>query len=414
MGACLGLGLVAVIVAMGAGGGTTQVVVGGGGVGAGGGGAGTTAQNPDVPQHIPDPPEEPEPDPSTIPQPEPEPEPEEDLLDSEEEEEPQVEHTVSITVVDGDGLAVPGAVVDVGGGKRSTVSSTGTARFGLLPGRYVAATTASDTHNAPLEPHAFGPTSVAFTVPDDLSVSVPMIDYTFFESGGRRLRHSEIRRGVRENRPVSVTFSFIPPGAPYTVGNSSYFTSMYDHQDGTHSSGHVTALAMQDEIRSSLRQISDLFQATFASTSPSFRLNWTEIVEPRSPPVALTASHVEGQVGLFRFGMGPVGSNGQTLAYAFVPGDGRGEGEWCDTVLNNRVDFRKDVHTVTQDNGSYSIMWIVLHEVLHALGLGHSASGNSLMAPVAGRSFRVASRFPAGISASTGLRRMLRVLYGSD
>lgn len=397
--------LAAIIIIASRSGSSTSIIINNDQEEAGGGGAGAEAQNPDVPQFIPDDDDDDDllEEDAGIPDPDPEPEPE-----PETEPEPV---DVTVQVVDGDGLVIPGATVNLGGGRTATVGGSGTVTFSLLPGSYVASVTAADTHGSSLEPHAFTPTSEAFTVPGTTSVQVSMVDYTFFEWGGSPIRHSAIRSGIANNRPVTLTYSFIPSGAAYSPGGNSYFTSMHDHQDGSTSSHHVTARAFQNEIREGLLQITAVFRAAFAAVAPNFDITWTEIMEPTSPAIPLTATHQEGVVGLFRFGMGPVGGNASTLAYAFTPADGRGEGEWCDMVFNNFVDWRPDLRTVTQDNNSYSILWVFLHEILHTLGLGHSPSGNSIMAPVAGRSFRVASRYPDGITASTGLQRMLRVLY---
>jgi hypothetical protein len=66
------------------------------------------------------------------------------------------------------------------------------------------------------------------------------------------------------------------------------------------------------------------------------------------------------------------GSNGE-LAHAYYPPD-------------NGISAAGDIHFDTDDtwttegtNGSYSIFWVALHEIGHALGLAHSSIQNSIM-----------------------------------
>lgn len=78
----------------------------------------------------------------------------------------------------------------------------------------------------------------------------------------------------------------------------------------------------------------------------------------------------------FRISKDVLESIGEVLAHAFPPGEGLGGDVHFDD------DERWDIRPIPQVSTGANFPWVVLHEIGHAVGLGHSLNSSSIMWPI--------------------------------
>jgi hypothetical protein len=265
-----------------------------------------------------------------------------------EEEEEESEYTM--TVSDVSGSPVSGVTVEAGGSTLGTTNSSGVLTFST------AASTATITKTNWKEQDV------------DLSSSdleVEMQSWSPFSPWATLA-------SARSGDTVTITYSFVPAGAVLMHGTS------VDFQDPDETLDHTAALV---EARNAVSALIGLLEEAF----PCVTFEATEIAEPTGVDVLNSGDVTEGDIGTnvgeIRIGIVPEnGFSEGVLGFAYSPTLGTHVAS--DIFLNADVDWRLDNDVMDgMTDGGHSAKFVVLHELLHAIGLGHDGSVSSVMYP---------------------------------
>ena len=207
---------------------------------------------------------------------------------------------------------------------------------------------------------------------------------------------------------VTVTYSFIAPGT--TVSNTGASVTITDHVDGT-----LSTSAFKQQIIDAFAQWKALFEDTFCVAGGydnDLTVNFLETVESTSPSLFGPYVPRSGGVGDFRIGMWDMDGTTQTLAYAYGPQNAPHVAAG-DILFNSSIDWRMDDDVTDGEggDGGYSVLYTAIHEIGHAIGIGHHLANGSMMAPRGSVSLSVHARFPEGLQSSHYERAALRGIY---
>ena len=87
-----------------------------------------------------------------------------------------------------------------------------------------------------------------------------------------------------------------------------------------------------------------------------------------------TGAYQQGDPNMGDIRIGGFAQNGNTLAFSLLPPPANGDSSSGDITFNTAVPW-----TTTGGNGGFDLETIAIHEIGHALGLGHSADPNASM-----------------------------------
>lgn len=219
---------------------------------------------------------------------------------------------------------------------------------------------------------------------------------------------------IHNGGTVAITYSFVKPG---TLCGDDLAGGIYPAvlaQDYTDLSGAgaVDNTAFKAEIAAAFTEWKVLFESVF----PNLTIDFVDLGDetgtsvPSTPyemPYALphfenlgdiriSMHQVDGTLGILAFAYGPEGKLGEQGSVA------------GDVHFDANEDWRVDG---AADATSFSIRYIMAHELGHIFGLGHDSSAESLMYPYAGYDLNLLEKFPGGLVTSCKERRALQALF---
>ena len=154
------------------------------------------------------------------------------------------------------------------------------------------------------------------------------------------------------------------------------------------------------------------WKAAFEEVYPTLTLNFVQTTE--TDPAPLLGTYVPRTAGMgdIRITMFSFGTESHVLAYTYGP-QLEPFNEAGDIVFNSVVDWRLDNDLADAGTGlGTSVLYIGAHEVGHALGCGHNACSDSVLAPTAGVHRSLGTLYPNGIKSSKFETAAIRGIYG--
>ncbi len=201
---------------------------------------------------------------------------------------------------------------------------------------------------------------------------------------------------------VTVTWSVVPAGVIVSEsGNVSVQVKDYNPD------GSVSHTQFVAEITEAFAQ----WKAAFESIYPTLTLNFIQTHETDPAPLLGTYVPRAGGMGDIRITMFSFGSESNVLAYTYGP-QLEPFNEAGDIVFNSAVDWRLDSDVTDAGSGrGTSVLYIAAHEIGHALGCGHNACADSVLAPTAGVHRSLATLYPNGVKSSKFETSAVRGIY---
>lgn len=323
--------------------------------------------------------------------------------------------TAVLQVTDPDGIAITGATVSV-----SSVQGA-TDEKGQWPVKLRGETTYRIYVTA-ANPFSSDP---AYFQPQDFNLTTPTTDTTApfivpvkLEGWSTIIAHPELRNAVStarttaQDQSVTITYSFANEGTSIESGGTTTSVTLKDYSTNP----TLTNEQFVNQIEDGLDQIKDLFETLFrreAGFPANVTVTFQKTTETASAPGMMDSYTVGDEgTGALRFFMYDFGGDSMTLAQAYAPHD---LGAYAsDVMFNSKIDWRPDTDVEDQGtDGGFSVLYITVHEVLHALGVGHHASSGALMYPVASRQRSLATRFPGGLKTSKYEQNAIRGIFDS-
>lgn len=215
---------------------------------------------------------------------------------------------------------------------------------------------------------------------------------------------------------ATVTYSYVPAN---TVIKGSLLTTSLEEQFTNGMEGPEFIA----EIQTGFAQLKGLLESVFR---PPYAANPLTVNFVSASGVGVDATEIDGgpalnvdysetfaatyNVGTIRIAMGAMSSSdSKVLAYAFTPD--QAPYAWHSDILFNKIfDWRPDadVEDATDNEGSaggFSVAAVFLHELMHAIGVGHHAKQSSLMFPQAGLTTSLHTLYSDGTAASSATER---------
>ena len=349
---------------------------------------------------------------------------------------------VAFVVRDEMGVVIQGAAVafTAQGDTSATggfTDSDGVLRTDLAPGKYTVTVNAG-TGLADPTTYAEG-TAMVTVVSKDGDKKDQAATQTFnlvLEGWSKTAPLPEIHDAVRAlaTGPATATlsYSYVPGGRAVVTGEAATTKSFAYSWEGA--SGDLDASMTEadfigsgtGEIELALLQLKALLEAVFQPPYTAHPL--TVVLERREEGVskALDVHYTPEQgaawgLGAIRIAMAPIA--GVVLAYAWTPAQTNPSAEphakQSDIVLSSLVDWRRDANMTDTSNtdlgggnGGYSAQAVVLHEMLHSIGLGHHVLPASIMFFSASHQTSLHALFQGGsVTNSVYERAALRGLY---
>lgn len=310
--------------------------------------------------------------------------------------------TAEITVVNEDGQRIPNASLSINNTYEHTTDAQGVWRGSVPESIYLVVSAATGVADpAQYIPYRGSPELVAG------KYTVVLKGYSSLSPWGSLL--NAVNRLPNGDTTCRITYSFIPSGVHVSSDPEGTSIVLADHFDNS-----LTTQQFKAEIIAAFSAWKKAIEAAF-NTSQGYAHNLTmefdEVTETESPPLFGQYEEHYGGTGAFRIGMWSMDGNQQILAYAYGPNNSPSNAAG-DMLFNSTMDWRldNDVSDIGGDGG-YSVMYVAVHEIGHALGLGHHVLQESVMAPTAGRSLQFIQKFPHGLQASTYERAALQGIY---
>lgn len=301
-----------------------------------------------------------------------------------------------------DGSAIPDASVTIGGTSGSTNSNgefVGDASVGSQKMTVTAKTGSSD-------PSTFRTHQSTIDVKSEDKNDATVVHVTL--DGYSELAPWGTIKEAIDNlsdgpQTATVTWSMVPSGVVVSEsGNVSVAVRDYS-PDGSVSHAQFVA-----EMTEAFAQ----WKAAFEEVYPTLTLNFVQTTE--TDPAPLLGTYVPRTAGMgdIRITMFSFGTESHVLAYTYGP-QLEPFNEAGDIVFNSVVDWRLDNDLADAGTGlGTSVLYIGAHEVGHALGCGHNACSDSVLAPTAGVHRSLGTLYPNGIKSSKFETAAIRGIYG--
>ena len=347
---------------------------------------------------------------------------------------------LAVHVQNDDGAAVPNATIAIDGRAAGRTNRGGNWSGAVSEGEHIIRVTApTGVSDPPLYQPVAMPVDVPVSPPDTAAASLLSTItlpgwssltpwFSIAEAVDHVLAAEPVAPGATPpTQTVKLYFSFIPAGVVVASAGGQRAVAFTDYVD--HS---ITPAQFSSQIQRAFGQWKALFEDIFSvdnGYNANLEIVFEKSVETGTPPPLFadyqarsfnsgSAATSYAGIGDFRLGMFAFPSDSLVLAYAYSPAN-QPLNLAGDVLFNAHVDWRLDddaedsgAVNVASDGG-FSVLYVAVHEIGHALGIGHNVSRASAMAPVAGKSRTYAGLFgPAGLLDSSYERAAVLAIYG--
>lgn len=220
---------------------------------------------------------------------------------------------------------------------------------------------------------------------------------------------------------VRITYSRVAAGKALPLVSVGGSPATQDFRTAWRGISAATAMA---EIARAMATVAGFLQAVFPGAA-SVVLEDVGEEDAEAPPLDANGYDLHDatgrpRIGDIRIGVAPLsGSMARTLAFAYNPNPtlpaAEQGGLGSDIIVNSRIAWSADALS-QQRPGTFSLALVMVHEVLHAIGLGHHPSLRAIMGVATMPGTSLTTRYPSGLTPAEAPAAAagLRLLYSSS